>query len=476
VWKILSFVKGLANERLSVSSAVSEVVATSQEALDSWWGASPDDRAHVLLAVADAIDVAVESLVNVADAETHLGAARLTGEVARTSFQLRMFAHALQQGEILVPSIDPAEPGAPPHGHPELLRTYVPLGVVAVFGASNFPFAFGVLGGDTASALAAGCAVVVKEHPAHPRLSRQLVQLAREAIVGAGAPANLVTSISGLDEGVQLVADSRVKAVGFTGSLAAGRALFDIAAKREVPIPFYGELSSINPVVVTPQAALVRIDDIAAGFVESMTLSAGQFCTKPAVLIAPRSADMTHKVRTLISGLPGMTLLTEEIAARYSQTLAQLEQHPGVSVDKSAVFRDGVVGAAIVEAEIDEFLDPTSPIRRECFGPSAVILPYDDPRRALDAISVDEGILVGCVHGEQDEEIAADFLYALERRAGRVVWNGWPTGVAVTPSQMHGGPWPSSTAPLHTSVGLRATYRFARPVALQDWPDWVPST
>lgn len=462
--------------------AVHEVVKKAQQALDTWWDASSQERARVLVALADGLDADAEILVRIADTETHLGVPRLMGEVARTTFQLRMFAEALNQGQILATSTDLAVSGAPPSGHPELTRRYVPVGVVAVFGASNFPFAFGVLGGDTASALAAGCAVVVKEHPAHPELSAALVHLAREAITGVGAPVDLVTSVSGLEEGVTLVATPEVKAVGFTGSLAAGRALFDVAVSRPDPIPFYGELSSLNPVLVTPQAASERADAIAAGFVESMTLSAGQFCTKPAVLIAPRSADIAQKARALVGELPVMALLTSDIAERYRGAIGEMKDYAAVQVsiaDASSgethvsEAASNTVRAAIIEAEISEFLDPDSPVRRECFGPSAVILPYDDPQEALQAVTVDEGILVGCVHGQDNEQVAADFLHALERRAGRVVWNGWPTGVAVTAGQMHGGPWPSTTAAIHTSVGLHAVYRFARPVALQDWPTWV---
>jgi NADP-dependent aldehyde dehydrogenase len=349
----------------------------------------------------------------------------------------------------------------------------VPIGVVAVFGASNFPFAFGVVGGDTASALAAGCAVVVKEHPGHPRVSQRLVALARLALASVEAPEDLIGSVAGIQEGIELVGTSGVRAVGFTGSLAAGRALYDIAARRPDPIPFFGELSSLNPVVITPEAARARSEEIAAGFVESMTLGAGQFCTKPAVLIAPTTAGLAEKAIALLENLPGMTLLTADITARYYEGIAALVGRPDFKVSSSSKVSEGQVTATIIETTVEEFLKPSSPIRHERFGPSAVVVTYEDPRQALEVLDIDEGVLVGCVHGVDGEEIAADFLHALERRAGRVVWNGWPTGVAVTGIQMHGGPWPSSTYSAHTSVGLNAVYRFARPVALQDWPSWV---
>lgn len=456
-----------------MNPAVEDVVSRAQDAQDRWWDASVSDRAKVLESIADALDAEVGNLAPLADEETHLGLPRLTGEIARTSFQLRMFATGLRDGAILPTESEAAVPGPPPQGHPACTRRYVPLGVVGVFGASNFPFAFGVLGGDTASALAAGCAVVVKEHPAHPRSSARLVALARSALAAAGAPQDLIGSVTGLQEGIDLVRAPKVRAIGFTGSLAAGRALYDVAAQRPDPIPFYGELSSINPVVVTPEAARTRSDQIAAGFVESMTLGAGQFCTKPAVLIAPTSAGLADKAIELIMNVPGMTLLTPDIAARYVESIGALADRPGVRVCVPDTSSEGQVSAAIIETSVEEFLNPDSPVRRECFGPSAVVVTYDDPRQALEVLNIDEGILVGCVHGVDGEEIAAEFLHALERRAGRVVWNGWPTGVAVTGLQMHGGPWPSSTSSLHTSVGLDAVYRFARPVALQDWPEWV---
>lgn len=454
-------------------ASVEQIVERARAAQDRWWGASGIERSQALEAIAAELDRHVEELAHTADEETHLGMPRLTGEIARTSFQLRMFATGLRDGAILPTESEAAVPGPPPQGHPAFTRRYVPLGVVGVFGASNFPFAFGVLGGDTASALAAGCAVVVKEHPAHPRSSARLVALARSALAAAGAPQDLIGSVTGLQEGIDLVRAPKVRAIGFTGSLAAGRALHDVAAQRPDPIPFYGELSSINPVVVTPEAARTRSDQIAAGFVESMTLGAGQFCTKPAVLIAPTSAGLADKAIELIMNVPGMSLLTPDIAARYVESIGALADRPAVRVCVPDTSSEGQVSAAIIETSVEEFLNPDSPVRRECFGPSSVVVTYDDPRQALEVLNIDEGILVGCVHGVDGEEIAAEFLHALERRAGRVVWNGWPTGVAVTGLQMHGGPWPSSTSSLHTSVGLDAVYRFARPVALQDWPEWV---
>ncbi len=449
---------------------VAGTVARASAAQQAFWGATPVERAEVLEAIAAALDANAEELATIADRETHLGMPRLVGEVARTSFQLRMFATALREDRILAARTDEAVAGPPPQGHPTLQRTYVPIGVVAVFGASNFPFAFGELGGDTASALAAGCAVIVKEHPAHPDLARRLVDLARTAIASTGAPADLLTSITGMREGAELVAADAVRAVGFTGSLAGGRALYDIAANRPTPIPFYGELGSLNPVVVTRAAAAARGGEIAKGFVDSMTLGAGQFCTKPAVFIVPANSGIVDDVLSLLPSLPSMQLLTTDIAARFDAGISALSATPDITVHRASVEQEVPATPAIITAALSSFLDSNSPLRHEYFGPSSVVLTYDDPSEALQVLELDEGVLVGCVHGEDDDPDARTFLQALEHRAGRIVWNGWPTGVAVTAEQMHGGPYPAATFSTSTSVGLHAAERFARPVVRQDWP------
>jgi NADP-dependent aldehyde dehydrogenase len=453
-----------------VSQHVTDVVSQAAAALDEWWGAPVERRAAVLESIANALDGQVEVLSELAESETSLGVPRLVGEVARTTFQLRLFASALREGRILRPESDPEVSGSPPEGHAALARSYLPIGVVAVFGASNFPFAFGVLGGDSASALAAGCAVVVKVHPAHPRLSRRLIALAREAIAAVDAPQDLLTSVEGVQEGADLVVAREVKAVGFTGSQPAGRLLFDLASSRPDPIPFYGELSSLNPVAVTPGAARTRADEIAKGFAESLTLGAGQFCTKPAVVVVPREARLVERTLELLIEVPDATLLTEEITERFTGAITRLTDDSHATVSISREPGAGKVSAALIESEIADFLAPGSVLRDECFGPSAVVLPYDDPNEAVQVLSVDEGVLVGCVHGDEGEPEARAFVRALSRRVGRVVWNGWPTGVAVTASQMHGGPWPATTTSIHTSVGLHAVERFARPVVLQSMP------
>jgi NADP-dependent aldehyde dehydrogenase len=449
----------------------SSATSLAQSAFNTWRSVTHTQRAHALEAIADALDGAVATLVPLADQESHLGVDRLTGEVARTTFQFRMFAHALREGTLFPTDVDPAVPGAPPVGHPTLQRTYLPLGVVAIFGASNFPFAFGELGGDTASALAAGCCVVVKEHPAHPQLAAQLIALARDALSSAGFPADVITSVSGLEAGAQLVAEPDIKAVGFTGSVPGGRFLYDIAVNRPHPIPFYGELGSVNPVVVTRAAAQSRADSIAQGFVDSLTLGAGQFCTKPAVLFVPEGSGITERAVEILNERAPMALLTTDIATRYDAHVEQFASDQSTLLLGGTPREDNVVSPSLFRADVSEFLDPNHPLRHECFGPSAVIVEYSTDNEAIALCGVDEGVLVSCIHADDNDPQAPALIDALAQRSGRLVWNGWPTGVAVTSWQMHGGPYPAATNPLHTSVGVTAAYRFARPIVWQDFPE-----
>jgi len=463
----------------SSPAEVAATVAAAHAAWLEWRQAGANARAGVLGAIADACDADAAAIAELGDVETALGVPRLTGEVARTTGQLRMFADALTSSSVLAVEVDEAVPGAPPAGRPRLVRTHLPLGVVAVFGASNFPLAFGVLGGDTASALAAGCAVVVKEHPAHPRLSALLVARARAALVSAGAPADLLTSVRGLPAGAALVAEPQIRAVGFTGSLTGGRALFDIAMRRPDPIPFYGELGSVNPVFVTRAAAEARAAAIGTGFVESLTLGAGQFCTKPALLCYPESASgIVEAALTALSAVAPAPLLTPAIAARFTTRVAELAQ---AGTLLAGGVHDGRPGAwvhpALVGVDSDRYRTGPDLLREECFGPAGLLVAYRDDADALALATAGPGVLVSCLHAEDTDEQSAALAQALAFRSGRIVINGWPTGVAVAPAQMHGGPYPASTSPRDTSVGLAAINRFTRPVVWQSMPgdpSWPP--
>ncbi|RLK52457.1 aldehyde dehydrogenase (NADP(+)) [Microbacterium telephonicum] len=446
---------------------IDELAARAAAAASVWRTSDADTRARWLDAVASALDAHVDELVEIADRETRLGAARLRGEVARTSGQLRLFAAVVREGSYLELTVDDADAGATPP-RPELRRLLVGVGPVAVFSASNFPFAFSVCGGDTASAWAAGNPVIVKAHSGHPELSRRTAEVAVAALQEAGAPEGSLALVEGREAGNALVQHPSIAAAGFTGSLSGGRALFDLASGRPDPIPFYGELGSVNPVVVTPGAAAARGDALAQGLVGSFTLGAGQFCTKPGVVFVPAGAGFDDAVVTHAAGAAGGALLTDRITAAFPDGIAHLLADPSVAVaGHGAETPDGArpvvltTDAAAVAARADVLLE-------EVFGPVTLLVRYtgaDDLRAAMEAVP---GSLTATLHAEPGEEVA-ETLELLQQRAGRVLFAGWPTGVAVTWSQQHGGPWPATTS-LHTSVGASAVRRFLRPVAYQDAP------
>jgi len=453
---------------------INELVEKSQAAFEEWAEASSDDRAKVLTAIANVLDENVEELAKLADQETALGMPRLIGEVARTTFQLRLFASELTKKELLREDFDEKVEGAPPQGRPQLDRRWVALGPVAVFGASNFPFAFGELGGDTASALAAGCTVVVKEHPAHAQLAQKVVELARGAINAAGFNENILLSVRGFQAGSELVKHKLIKACGFTGSQAAGRALFDLAVSREVPIPFYGELGSINPVFVTENAAKERASEIAQGFVASFTLGAGQFCTKPSLILVPESSNFEAETIKAIDPMSFSTLLTPDIQNKFLKDVALVTSKTGVkTLLEPKAKADGYgVSIGLMSVTLKDFLANLHEISHECFGPIALVVTYQDESELLTVAKQLEGALVTTFHAAlpHDEEILKKLTKISKHRAGRLVLNGWPTGVAVTRAQHHGGPYPASTNVLFTSVGSYAMMRFVRPVTYQDYP------
>lgn len=454
-----------------MSTTIAELdahAAAAEAAAPAWRAASAGSRAAWLRAAADALDAHADELVPLADAETRLGESRLRGEVARTSGQLRLFAGVVEEGSYLEAIVDDADAGVTPP-RPELRRMLTGVGPVAVFSASNFPFAFSVAGGDTASALAAGNPVIVKAHSGHLGLSRRTAEIVAAALVGAGAPDGSLSLVEGREAGEALVRHPSIQAVGFTGSVSGGRALHDLAAGRPDPIPFYGELGSVNPVVLTSGAIAARGAALAEGLVGSFTLGVGQFCTKPGVVFVPREAGFAELVAPLVARVSGGPLLTDRITAAFPEGLAHLEADPSVEV----VARGGSGGAeaatptvlatdaAAVAARPDTLLE-------ECFGPVTLLVRYDGPADLLAALRAVPGSLTATLHSEAGEEVTG-IVAVLERRAGRVLFAGWPTGVAVTWSQHHGGPWPATTS-LHTSVGATAIRRFLRPVVFQDAP------
>ncbi|MFI6050098.1 aldehyde dehydrogenase (NADP(+)) [Streptomyces violascens] len=435
-------------------------------------------RAVFLRTAADLLDASAEHVVEAADAETALGPVRLKGELARTTAQLRAFAEAVEDGSFLDIRIDHADASRTPPW-PDLRRVKIPLGVAAVYSASNFPLAFSVPGGDTASALAAGCPVVVKAHPDHPATSELCVSLLRRAAVQAGLPEDVVVLVHGFTAGVELVRHPLVSAAGFTGSVRGGRALFDAAAARPVPIPFHGELGSLNPVVVTAAAAMERGEQIGAGLGTSMTMGVGQFCTKPGLVLAPQGAagDTLLKALTAaVSDTDAGVMLDHRMRDAFVAGVAERAALPGVEapVTPGAGGEHTVSGgfltvpAALLATEGEHDL-----LLEECFGPVTVVARYADESEIGAVLSRLPGNLTATLQLSSAEAAGegsgAQLLAQLTELAGRVLVDGWPTGVAVAPAQHHGGPYPATTS-TSTSVGATAVERWLRPVTYQSTP------
>lgn len=455
----------------TTAAALETILADAATAYDSWAQTSRADRARVLNAVAERLDAAADELVAIAQVETHLPEGRLRGELKRTTFQLRLFGEVLTEGGYLDARIDHADPdwpmGAP---RPDLRRQLEPLGPVVVFAASNFPFAFSVAGGDTAAALAAGCSVVLKAHSGHPQLSQRTGELVVEALQAAGAPDGLFAVIFGTESGRVALLDPRVKAGSFTGSIPGGRALFDLASSRPEPIPFYGELGSTNPVFVTEHADAARAEAIAEQFLGSMTMGAGQFCTKPGVLLVPEGSSIPAVLQGLAKPAAA-PLLNQRIQSGYVSVLDERLSHPDITV----LARDDAALAdppspTLLQTGIDALLGDLEGLFAECFGPTAVIVTYAEESQLLEVARVIDGQLTATIIGEGDEAVLPELVRLLARRAGRLLWNQWPTGVSVTYAQQHGGPYPATTAAGTTSVGTAAITRFLRPVAYQGFP------
>ncbi len=451
---------------------VGAIVAAAVAAFPSWGSdAAAPGRAAALEAVADALDARAGELAAIADTETGLGGERLTGEVARTTGQLRMFAAVLRAGEYADVAITPAQGVTP-----DLRRINRPVGPVAVFAASNFPFAFSVAGGDTASALAAGCPVVVKAHEGHPVTSDVTAEIVTGALASAGAPAGTFGLIHGVEAGLTLLRHPAIRAAGFTGSTTGGLALAKIAAERQVPIPFFGELGSVNPVVVLPGAAFSRPAAVATGYVGSLTLGAGQFCTNPGLLFVPEDVGLLTAISEAAGASAGGPMLTGRIFAGFEDAVEEAADHAGVTDLASGQPGPGPWGATprVFQISLKEFAADLAVLSRERFGPAGLVITYPGVEDLLPVLAALAGNLVGTVHVDTDSaadiELARQVVAVLERIAGRVVCNGWPTGVAVVAAQNHGGPWPATTVPSSTSVGTAAIRRWLVPVAYQDFP------
>ena len=459
------------------ASEIDAAVRAAHAAFADWQASDGERRAALLEGLAAGLEAEREALVALADQESGLGLPRLNGELDRTAFQLRRFATLARTGAAFAWLDDPAVAGAPPQGHPAMARMRVPLGPVAMFAASNFPFAFSVLGGDTASALAAGCSVVVKAHPGHPQLSQRVHQMIVQVLQTQGLPTGLIGLVQGAGHavGVALIQHPLIAAGAFTGSTRGGAALQAAAQQRQRPIPFYGELGSINPVVATPAALQAGGAALAQTLAGSIALGCGQFCTNPGLLVFQRGQASQAFVQQLSEALraqqPHSMLTPGMRRALDAGTQAQL------AAGARALLHEPVSDRAprpfLAEVDAATFIADAR-LHEEVFGPTSLIVWCDSLAHTLQVLQAVGGSLTVTLWGaEQDTPEAQALVRAAMAVAGRVLFAGVPTGVAVTAAQQHGGPWPSSTAPMSTSVGDAALERFLRPVALQDLPAWL---
>ncbi|PJG47589.1 aldehyde dehydrogenase (NADP(+)) [Sphingobium sp. LB126] len=459
---------------------VADACALADAAFEGFSTLAPDARAAFLEGVADQIMAIGDLLITTAMSESGLPRGRLEGERGRTVGQLRLFASYVRQGDWLDATIDKALPERQPLPRSDLRRVNQAVGPVAVFGASNFPLAFSVAGGDTASAFAAGCPVVVKGHPAHPGTGELVARAIAAAVKDSGLHEGVFSYLPGTtnDLGGALVADPRIKAVGFTGSRGGGLALMKIAAGRDEPIPVYAEMSSINPVVLLPGALANRAEALGTAFVGSLTLFSGQFCTNPGMVIALDGPDLDRFVASAAGALSGngaQVMLTPGIHAAYEKGVAALAGAKGVTTIARGAAADGVNrGQHALFAATGEQFRANPALAHEVFGSSSILVKCATVEEVIDTIGRMEGQLTATLQMDESDQVdAAKLLPTLSRKVGRVLANGWPTGVEVTHAMVHGGPFPSTSDGRTTSVGTLAMMRFLRPVCYQDVADAV---
>ncbi|TAU43964.1 aldehyde dehydrogenase (NADP(+)) (plasmid) [Rhizobium leguminosarum] len=455
---------------------VEQATAVAWDAFPIYRETPLEKRALFLEAIAENILELGDDLILRAMDETGLPRGRLEGERARTVGQLRLFAKEVRKGTFQELRFDPADPERKPAPKPDLRLRNVALGPVAVFGASNFPIAFSVAGGDTASALAAGCPVVVKAHSAHPGTSALVGSAVQQAVAASGLPAGTFALLfdAGFEVGQMLVADHRIRAVGFTGSRRGGTALMKIASERKQPIPVYAEMSSINPVILFPNALQDNAEAIGKSFASSLTLGAGQFCTNPGLIIAIDGGDLDVFIKAASATLqetPAQTMLTGGICEAYRKGLARLSASSSVS--QLATGKQGTpqqAAAALFETTSASFLSEPE-LQEEIFGAAGLIVRCRDEADLRQVVNSLEGQLTIALHVHQDDlSNAAQMISQLELLAGRLLVNGFGTGVEVSPAMVHGGPYPATSDGRSTSVGTLAIYRFLRPVSYQDFP------
>lgn len=460
----------------STSEQIEKMVGAAAASFHAYRKTPVNRRAAFLKNIGARIEKERNHLAAIAEKETSLANDRLQGEITRTINQCYFFADFIAERSWVRAIIDTALPDRKPLPRPDLRQIQQPLGPVAVFGASNFPFAYSVCGGDTVAALAAGCPVVYKTNPGHPLTSEAVASIIFEAAGEEKMPEGIFSIVygSGHEAGTQLVTAPAIKAVGFTGSFTGGRALFDAAAKRKEPIPVYAEMGSTNPVFILPKILAQKTDEIARALAVSNTVSAGQFCTNPGIMVlenSPAGKTFQQKYSEHIHNTAPAAMLTEGIFNNYENRMKMISEKQNVSVLASSQSKtSGKAAAYVFETSADKFLNDHD-LSEEMFGPSAIQVAADNDRDLIEIANALPGQITVSVWGT-DEDIAEhkELFDILELKAGRIIVNGVPTGVEVSPAMNHGGPYPATTDSKFTSVGTQSIYRFTRPVCYQNYP------
>jgi len=469
----------IAQEFYSASGEdVERAAQLANEAFSVYGRLSGRERGKFLRTVGANVEAIAEEVIERSALETALPESRLRGELARTCVQLRIFAQLVEEGSWIMARIDCADRERKPLPKPDIRSLLHPLGPVAVFGASNFPLAFSVAGGDTASALAAGNPVIVKGHPAHPGTGELVGHAVRDAVRECGLPEGVFSLLldRGNEIGIALMKHPYVKAGGFTGSRTAGKILTNVAALRPQPIPFYAEMSSTNPVFILPGALRQNTDTIAVGLHASFTLGAGQFCTKPGLIFVPEGSEATRfatKLQQIVASSHPFHLLTSAIRSSYASEINARRAKDDVKLVAEADASTGGelgAGAALFETDAQTFLNDPD-LAGEIFGPSTLLVRHSNREQVLRIAMSLEGHLTATIHGtEEDLHEFGELVTILEKKVGRLIFNGFPTGVEVCHAMIHGGPFPATSDGRSTSVGTQAIYRFCRPVCYQDFP------
>ncbi|MBD1396399.1 aldehyde dehydrogenase (NADP(+)) [Pontibacter sp. JH31] len=451
-----------------------DIFAKAEQAFARYKKLPATARAHLLRTIADEIDNLGDELLQTAHRESHLPLTRLTGERGRTVNQLRLFASLVEEGTWLEATIDTALPDRTPIPRPDLRRMLIPLGPVVVFGASNFPLAFSTAGGDTASALAAGCPVVYKEHPAHPQTSQLVYAAIKSALQECELPEGIFQHVRGGKEvGKQLVEHPQARAVAFTGSYQGGKALFDLACRRVAPIPVYAEMGSVNPIFVLPEKAVGNGEQLAAQAAQSVLLGVGQFCTCPGLIFYPAAEATPAFLETFAQKLrdtPAEKMLHETICRNYYHHLKGLHAQEGVDLILSPAEDILSGGAALAKTTLQQWLQNPA-LQEEIFGPYALVVTYEEVTELQQVAKKLQGQLTCTLWGTSHElQASSELVDLIREKCGRLLFSGVPTGVEVSHAMTHGGPFPATTDSRSTSVGTYAIKRFARPVTFQSAP------